>query len=422
VNTYYYYGGILVDAVALNGCTQAGPEQFEELGLMMGTLDTVDPLLSSLRAFRGDWGEVINDGSDGQAAVVRVHGADDFFWLVELELIKAVYIAGLDIGQHLVKPLSNPMGIDVYVDYILDPDSRVLQIDLHFTNLNAEENQVLAGTEIFFGDVTTLKYYNDSVEDFLGYGLATGVPWLVSASGTGSYAFAIKDAVMATTNIAEVDAALDYSQMSAPIILAPAGQAGDTATETFFMSVGAGDFNSSIVNLHEYNPEPLPGMTTSNLLPFEGTAYDTVTLSPIPDADIELQVLNQNSVWKFLTGFKSDESGWFGGDIPDLGVEYRLVAHAAGRPDPAPVQFMVSLVPLINVGFAPGGILAYDVRDTLGRNLPAKIFLWQGGSNVHRIYSTTGAGQEALAPGSYEVSVTRGYEYTTYQGAVDHRG
>ncbi len=65
VNTYYYYSGIPIDAVALDGCAQAHQEQFEEIGIFVGNLDIADPLNSGLRSFRGDWAEVINDGRDG---------------------------------------------------------------------------------------------------------------------------------------------------------------------------------------------------------------------------------------------------------------------------------------------------------------------------------------------------------------------
>ena len=49
---------------------------------------------SILRAFRGDSIEIISDGSDGGEARVRVHGTDDFYWLVEYELIKGAFVNG----------------------------------------------------------------------------------------------------------------------------------------------------------------------------------------------------------------------------------------------------------------------------------------------------------------------------------------
>jgi hypothetical protein len=53
-NAYYLYGGILVDAVALDGCEQASLERFQELGLLVGSLNSTDFTQSILRFFRAE--------------------------------------------------------------------------------------------------------------------------------------------------------------------------------------------------------------------------------------------------------------------------------------------------------------------------------------------------------------------------------
>ena len=82
----------------------------------------------TIRAFKGERVEIINDGADGRAAVVRVHGSDEMFWISEMTMMAAAYEAGQG------HPRSRPLGLDLYVDYILPPESPVLRIELNRKN------------------------------------------------------------------------------------------------------------------------------------------------------------------------------------------------------------------------------------------------------------------------------------------------
>ncbi|UCD85847.1 MAG: CehA/McbA family metallohydrolase [Deltaproteobacteria bacterium] len=421
IKTYYYYGGTPIDAVALEGCSQAGPERFEEMGLAVGLFDLNNPLDATLRAFRGYSVEVINDGSDGQAAVVRVYGTDDFFWLIELELIGM-----LSAEYNLPKSLSDTMELDIYIDYILPPDSSALQIETNIHNTSDEVKEILSGAALFFGDTSIdpieLKKYHQQLQNAEGLlgllldDVPVGVPWMVASRGDGAWSFAMKDANLGMGHISGVTAALDADQiLEGSIPLAPDGQDGDTVTSTYFFSVGGGDHNTALLPLHDVNPNPA-GLTYS-LTNLEGIAYDQLTGDPLPNAQIEIQVENLDGDWVFLTGFISDENGLYGGMIPDLGVECQLIAHLEGRPSPPPVYFFPSdTINIIDAAFIPGGLLQYDVRDSTDNNIPAKILVWESGKLIRRIYSTTGYGDVELAPNDYWVTVTRGYEYTTYGG------
>lgn len=427
VNTYYYYGGTPVDGVALEGCSQASLERFEEMGFVVGLLNLEDLLASTIRCFRGDSVKVINDGSNGQAAVVRVYGADDFFWLVELELIGMFYT---DFG--IPKPLSDPMELDIYVDYILPPDSSALRIEYNIHNTSNDEMEIFAGAILFFGDTTRypipLKYHyqmkkTHELLNLLGMEtVPVGVPWMVASSGDGAWSFAMKDINVGTADVSGVTAVLDIDQLlGSPIVLATNGEEGDTVTLTSFFGVGGGDHNTALLPLHEVNPNPV-GLTY-DLADLEGTTYDILTGDPLPDVQLEIQIKNQDDEWVFLTGFISDENGRYGGLIPDPGVECQLSARLEGRPSPLTEYFLPSETSNINIGFMSGGVLQYDVRDSTGKNIPVKVLVWElegieVGNQVRRIYSTTGYGQVELVPDDYWVTVTRGYEYTPYQGEV----
>jgi len=122
--------------VALNGCAQAAPERFGELPLLIGWIDIANIPGSTLRTFKGLSAEVLADGSDGGAAKLRVWGTDEWFWLVELELVKQAYVAGKP------KQRSGPLGVKLALDYTLQPGSSALQVDLVAINDTATAREL----------------------------------------------------------------------------------------------------------------------------------------------------------------------------------------------------------------------------------------------------------------------------------------
>jgi len=417
VNTYYYYGGIPIDAVALSGCAQAGPERFEEMMMMVGSLNINSISSSYLRAFKGESVEVLNDGSDGQAAVVRIHGTDDTFWLTELELL----LMFLKMGEPA--PPSAPQNFDIFVDYILPPDSPVMRIEFNVRNTGNEQNSILTGLANFFGDTTTVRYpaqANYGVPS-IGMTLDMSVQWIVASRGDGAWAVAMKDANMSTVHISGVDAVLDVDKVTgAPIELAPSGQPGDSAKITYFLSVGPGDYNTAIVPLATANPGPLNGMTYQ-LEPLKGIAYDAQNGYPVENALIQIQYQNSTGNWVFMDGFFSDKDGHFGGYIPKFDVEnyqYRMMASADGRVDAESVYFYAGDIREVNAVFQPAGRLRWEIHDDSGQLIPAKILLWQGGQIKNHCYSASGVGVGDVAPGAYDVTVTRGTEYTTSHRSI----
>jgi len=415
INAYYLYGGILVDAVALSDCKQASPERFEELGFLMGTLKASDFEESILRAFRGDSVEIINDGSDGTAAIVRVHGEDDFFYLTEYELLRSALRKGKDKG------MSEPFGLDIAVDYILEPDSPVLTIRLHVTNRENTEFSMLAGTSLIYGDSTPVSYFSDNEISLGDFSLDRNVPWTMASAGDGAWAFAMADADMGTTNIAGVTATIDVNQaIISPVELAPAGQEGDSGEVIFYMSVGGGDANTAVKHLQRFNPEPIHKKTYT-LKDISGTVTDAATGEAIAGARVELQALNGGDNWMPLEAFFTDEQGTFGGQAADFGdtFELRFVAFFEGRPDSETLSWQTDKTDAIELTMQPGGTLSYDIQNPDGKGLPAKILLWKDDRISRRISVVTGTGEALVAPGSYEVSVTRGYEYSVYEGSID---
>ncbi len=421
VDAYWYYGGILVDAVALDGCRQAGPERYEEFLPLVAQVNLLEFLEEfdlgavTIRGFRGERAEVLSDGSDGGDAVVRVHGTDDTFWLIEYTLVAAAFSLGAP------RPPSSPLGLDIFIDYILPPDSPVLRIEVHYRNREGRPQAVVPATAHLFGPTTDVYFSSLTGLSLADYYFHVGIPWITSASptGDGSLTFAMEGATLMGTSISGVFAAFDIARGLLPLRLGPAGSAGDTASVTYFMSVGITDGVSSEIPLQNARPRAFP-WAPCELLPFAGRAVDAGTGEPISGAELEVQVKDLDGSWRPLHRFRTNAAGAFGGAVADFGspdTEYRLTGRVDGRPAPEPIPFTTADIPRPTVAFEPGGVLAHEVRNWQGRPMPALITLWQDGSRTHRILSE-GIGEAPVPPGTYEVSVTRGYEYKTFHESV----
>lgn len=414
LNAYYLYSGIPVDAVAIEDCAQASPERFEEVGFLFGQLNITSFESSILRAFRGESIEIVNDGADGEAAVVRVHGTDDYFWVVEYTLIREALSKGTDKG------LSEPLGVDIFIDYILEPDSNVLQIEINLKNQDSEEKIFLYGSEIMFGDTTKMRYYADDVWDIGGFSLDRGIPWVVASKGDGAWAYALKDAVLSATEISGVNALVDFNQaLISPITLKPLGDEGDSATYTSFLTVGGTDSNSATKHLQLVNNEPLPDFDYT-LVTLNGVVKESSDESPIAGVQVDLEKKNGNENWMVLDTFYTDEDGLFAGEIPkfeSITAELRLMAHLEGRPDSDPYDFEAGDTDL-ELSLTPAGQLHYQVTNGSDEMIPAKILLWQDGKVKKYIFSTRGNDIIDVVPGQYGASVTRGFEYTTHYSEI----
>ncbi len=410
--TYYYYGGIPIDAVAVADCAQASPERFGEVGFLLGGVNPISFYDTVLRGFRGEWVEIIEDGSDGGEARVRVHGTDDLFWVVELTLVVEALAEGED------RQRSEPLGVTSFVDYVLEPDSSVLQIELHVASATEESGEIQAGAALFPGPHTPTIYYSNDELSAGGFSVDVGVPWLASGLDDGSYAFAIEEALGGTLSISGTEVYVDANQLAEPLDLLPAGS-GMTDHMTFLLAVGAGAPNTATQHLHAYNPEPIPDLP-AELFEVEGQVVDAGTGAGLDGVTIHVELMNEVGEYHTLDRLSSASDGSFAGLLPDLGAghrDFQIVAHLDGRTDPDPLAFSPDTAAGLVVELGPAGTLEYSIVDGDGASLPAKITLWQDDAAVQRIYGG-GQGSADVPPGSYDVSVTRGWEYEPYQGSV----
>lgn len=412
VHTWYPYGGILTDAVALEGCAQAAPERFGELGLLVGNLVPSDFPASTLRAFKGTSVEVVHDGKDGKAAILRVHGTDDYFWLVELTLFKLAANTGFP------KPLSTKLGLDLAIDYILEPGSQALRIELHMTNKTAADKEVHTGVEIFLGDTTPPRFPAVGKLGVGGFTADTGMHWLGGANADGSHAIILDTQSATRAEIAGVSAYLDLAQVGAPIKLAPAGQPGAKGAVKLWLTVGGGDLNTATKAI----PALEPGGRTWPLLPVAGVVREAAAGSgaPIAGAVIEVERQAGNGDWKAMDQLVADANGKFAGLVAQLGPEKptRMRLHDLTRPPVAPKPLAEGET-TYDFTADPGGSVACTVDDGKGKPLPARLMFYSGQTVAAAVFvGATGQGETFLPPGTYEVVGMRGFEHARFEAEV----
>jgi len=404
MRTYYHYGGIPIDAVAVAGCAQAGPEQFGEMGVVVGTLELTDFPASTLRMFRGESITVVKDGSDGGPVVVDVDGVDDRFWLVELELVRQSFQAGVK------KPLTDPYGFAMTLRYTLFPNDPVLRAEVILSHEGAGAGGYMAGALLFPSDHTPTRAFWSSTVGAGGLGLTVGVPWVGAPGRQGAVAFAIEGANAGVAEISGVTALLDTTLAFSPLTLA---QAGDTASTTLLISVGPTDLSSATRPLAAANPNPTP-TTRHGLLPVNGAVVDP---SGAPLADVAIEVAAQTGgEWRAIDALRTDAAGQFEGALPDLGLgPLRLRPFTQGRGSGETVETTGGTLTLL---LGPAGAVVTDLRDEAGEELPAEVVFFQEGVEVQRFFSTPADPVVAIPPGTYEVSVVRGYEYSPVDAVI----
>jgi len=403
--TYWYYGGVVADAVAMDGCDWAGEDKLDEVGLVLGAIELTDYASSVLRAFRAESVEVLADGSDGGPAIVRATGTDDTHWLVEYELIKSALSDG-------GRPFSEPYGLDITVDYVLAPDSPVLRTELTVHNPTDTAHSLVTASLLSFGGTMDLHKYPTSALDLGPLDLGLGMPWLVATDGEDSLAFSVEQGNLAYAGVSGVDIALDANQaLTDPIDVGP----GESDTRATFLVVGPGDGPTATVPLFDVNPEPVPGQPYS-LAAVTGTTVDD-TGAPVAGARVYVQAQAPGADWGVLDEARSDASGVFSIPVPDFGDgwSWRLVASAEGRRSSVATE-----VALGDTGVAlelgPPGELRFTVVDQAGVAAPARLALTAtDGSESHTVWLAD-SGTAPVPPGEWSYTASRGYEYTVQEG------
>lgn len=462
--TWWYYGGQIVDAIPIEDCQQAEEDHLNSLGIVIGEGEITAIDQAVMRAFKGERAEIIHNGDGGGAVRVRIYGIDAPMWLVEAELMSMALKAGRP------KLKSEELGVELWVDYILEPDDNVIQIEFGASNLLNEMRTLRMSALTFFGDKAFTQRFSPSELRLGGIRLHTGLPWLSS----GNMALALKSNNMATAHFAGVDLFIDVSrfvsgdrfdasqdstQEQDPIERL---HATDTSIWTMFLSVHQDGLSAASEALNTYQTNPAIGRvhqveSTSMSMQYsqlESEAFKNLASSEPPllpvhhrEDRIELWVLAQQADGslqqlgqvgeQWIKQESLEDNKVFELQVPSLLKEneyYQARIMVAGSPEIRTSTFNVqdikdNRLDLNDLLLPARGRLDLRVHDQTGQLIPASLRLYpivnqepSSNLNLHRqteLIHVIESESFWVAPGLYTYSLTRGYQYEPISGEIE---
>ncbi len=381
------YGGEVVDAMRLG---QPGTQGHSLLGEMVMGLGVHICKPTSVG--------VINDGSDGKAALVRVIGQPNL----------VPYLAGM-LGENF----GGELPMYMVIDYTLEPDSEVLKIQHRFINRTYKKRElpflIIAlsagdGPEFFsegYGFNTknyAKKEYVGMVGEHIGYGFVSldykVVPLI---SHTGVWA------------------------MSSDMLTLPSG---GEVKKTYYLVVTDGSPEAVRAAVRKLKKSAEPARVSGKVTDPNSKA--------VAMARVHVQKSDKDKTYVTMT--RSDAKGAYS---VALGPgSYLLTVVADGRASAAAKELTVAKAAVsqdLTVG-ATGTIQFTVTEDGTKAALPSKVVFLPAkapksypksfGERSHPhgsalvVYSTTGAGKAALPPGTYTVHISRGFEYEISSSTV----
>lgn len=377
------YGGNLIDADVVRAPGEPGNDRFREMFTLVG-----------FRVPNAQTIEVLNDGSDGVEAALRVTGTDEKSKII-------------DILDSLV---GGAYGFTIHSDTIVRPGIQGALMRTTVVNDTQKAwKDIVVGDLLSFGKMLELFYaesgFGDpdaglvtrlvAVGDGISYGYARPsgsflLP-LVDASGTGAL----------------YEAGLDL----------PVG--GSDGFERWFV-VGTGDVASVMEIIDQVRGEPTWAL--------EGVLREKGTDAPVAGGFVTAMVGEGDDSHAYNQAKTAEDGSWRMTLQP--GVAYGLVVSGNGRPDgadvPAPMVVEPGETATADLEIAAPGFLALDAGG------PARIVLSavdvpatdprlgkRARTNGPRsLLSADGGGTWPVEPGTWNVTVTRGPEYEIHSEQV----
>ena len=388
----FMFGGALEEAGMLKP-EQGGARWYALLGDTAPAIYRGNDPLAGLRMLAPVSAEILKDGSDGEA-VARITSRDaEWPEFREATTIK-----------------TSALKIKVYTDYILKPDSSVLEIRYTFMN-GGSKGQVLSVASMFLsGDGSNLfapghGFDMDTTGD-------KEFPLIAAVGGGVSYAWFPESGTVTIHKGVSRRRIVTFGKVKIP--------AGGEAQ--FRMFVAAGDNGSSGVAelFHERRGDSGFGMVT-------GKALESNSGAPASDA--------------VITALDGSGAPAANADVQDDGSfrlvlppgEYSLQAAAYDRAAPAPVRVSVTAGKTTDarISLNPPARLEYSIKDGRGERIPAVVSFKKSSPAVDELhpdfyfnkthiyragffkihFAMPEPGGVNIRPGTYDVYVSRGLEY-----------
>lgn len=347
-----------------------------------------DPLLGG-RLFAPVKSEILKDGTDGEA-IVRFYGRD-----AEFELRKEQFGLG-----------SAALKLRIIVDYILKPDSNVLEIKVTASK-NSGKGVVGLGQVYLLGDgadpfIPGCGYDFDCLDQ-------RQEDVYAATAKTVSYGWFVQDRKINFHS--RIDKLVITKQGTLDI---PADGEGSFS---MYLAVGDGDVDSVYNALNEFTGRVSTGVVNGTAKGPDGATATDVTIIVL------------NSVGEAVSQTDAAEDGTFSLSLP--AGDYELIAGSYDRLDADPLKINVAEGKQIDVSLSAGAAasLNIDIKDESGANIPCTVSMLKKdsiktrfdspvyyerrfGRPFHQNYfSASGKETIAVRPGGYEVYISRGLEY-----------
>lgn len=380
---YGTYGGTIIDADVIRPVGAPGASNFGEMLSVY-----------NLRTPRAVKAEVVQDGREGGAAIVRVTAEDAQFALIESVL-----------GES-----DAPRGLVIVTDYILEPDTDVLKI------------------------VSTLQNPGDEVihvgDHFIGFSMGDGL--LAFLEG---YGFDVPEMPLGTSPYyAAVNDKVSYSFLSLEGAFSPLASFDgfmlgtlpkfrvdpkDDFPVEMFLVVGPGDL---AVNERAHRRlQSAVGMRLPEVSAMKGTVRDGAGK---PVASARVHIRNDDDSRYLLRTLTAGDGG-FSVDLP--AGTYVVSATLHGRDPGADVTVTMPSASPVALTLPDVGTLAVHAGEGDAVELPVKVHARRtsgvvtapatfgepkGAKGYERVeFLAPGRQKLAVPPGQWEVTVTRGTEY-----------
>jgi hypothetical protein len=361
---FYIFGGNIIDADVVRATGEPGQDLLAEFFLDLNLTHTAEP-------FRI---EVIEDGSDGQEARIRVTGTD-FPWPI---------LPGHDPVE--------PMPTLITQDYVLHPGEKFVTLETTVQNTGTRSIDLLKAELLLVG--SSLSMSAQGVEPGNIVGKTKYLTMKGSQTVGASYAYVPDKGSMIIPfeDAAQTGALLDNTRL----------RPGQGHTWKRYFVVGDRDAASATDTIFA-----MKGEKTGTLA---GTAVDPGG-SPVVDATIVVVDADGKYVTQCLT--RSD--GSFHAEVPPGDVTLQVSAYGRASMTSSPYTVTVGRTTNAALTLAPQGRLAFQSVDAAGKACPVRATLSRVGGGTTYVPSYRGGETVAVVPGDYMVTLSRGPEYSIAQ-------
>ncbi len=451
------FGGQIIDADLDRGDHALERDNFEEWSVALNVENTAHYTALT----------IVNDGSDGQAAVLRATGVDDLLDFINPSSV----LAGFGI---VLKPAVNDhdLPIEVQTDYILEPGTNWVRVRTTVVNTGAAPLEMFFGeflngsgqVHLFqpaygFGDALATASCPATAPNpcnfvaYGGYSNGAGVSYGYVHDKLGTSTFTTSGVTVPLLGTEVTQALINQPVEPADFDLAAAGNPGDRYTVDRWFVVGDGSV-SAISDARNQ----IQSITT-------GTLAGTVTLggSPVAGAEVTVQgsladAPQPGSLWgattrNIITSAVTDDAGQYHMTLAP--GSYTVSANVDGAPfeggGSSPVDHPVTITAFGTttqpIAIPATGAIRVMVTDENGQPLPARASIvgFDPSRSQHNtqsvffglinnsttVFSDRGSdglpfglasaifidpsgdsGDVPLEPGNYQVVVSRGTEYS----------